>query len=95
METIPNHVESRAKTRSEKWKQVMDDCKELTCLTNIADYTMASIIYRTIENEQTKYYVQEAHLGVDKLFLWVAILKTRHLVEKLSKQPHVDKFTHY
>jgi hypothetical protein len=87
MEAIPNHVESRAKTQLEKWKQVMDDCQELTCFTDITNYAMTSIIWRTIENEQTKYYTRETHLGVGELSLRETILVTRHLVEKLSKQP--------
>jgi hypothetical protein len=56
MEAIPNHVESRAKTQPQKWKQVMDDYQELICLTNITDRTMANIAWRTIENEQIKYF---------------------------------------
>jgi hypothetical protein len=44
MEAIPNHVESKAKIRLKKWKQVVDDYQELICLTNIANHTMASII---------------------------------------------------
>ncbi len=95
MEAIPDHVESRAKTQPEKWKQVMGDCLELASLTNIIDYAMASIIWRTIENEQIKYFAWEAHLGVDKLSPWASILRTRHLVEKMSKWPRVGKFIHY
>jgi hypothetical protein len=79
------YVENKAKTQFEKWKQVMDDCHELACLTNVADYTMAFIIWRTIANEKTKYYARETHLKVDELSLWVVILRTKHLVEKLSK----------
>ncbi len=78
-------MENKAKTQFEKWKQVMDDCHELACLTNVADYTMAFIIWRTIANEKTKYYARETHLKVDELSLWVVILRTKHLVEKLSK----------
>jgi hypothetical protein len=84
MEAIPDHVESKAKTQLEKWKQIMDDYHEFACLNNVANHAMASIFWRTTENEQIKYYVRKAHLGVDELSLWVAILKTRHLVEKLS-----------
>jgi hypothetical protein len=56
---------------------------------------MAFIIWRIIENKQTKYSTQETHLGVDELSLKATILRTRHLVEKLSKQPRVGKFIHY
>ncbi len=73
----------------------MDNCHELACLIEIANHTMAFIIWRIIENRQTKYSIQEAHLGVDELSLRVAILRTRHLVEKLSKQPHVGKLIQY
>jgi hypothetical protein len=47
------------------------------------------------QNEQIKYSAWEAHLGVDELSLQVAILKTKHLVEKLSKQQRVGKLIHY
>jgi hypothetical protein len=56
---------------------------------------MAFIIWRTIENKKTKYFAWEAHLIVDKLSLCATILKTRHLVENLSKQPCVGKLIHY
>jgi hypothetical protein len=95
VEGILDHVKSRDKTQHEKWKWIMDDCQELAYLTDVVDHTMASIIWRTIENEQTKCYAQEAHLGVDELSLWIIILRTKHLVEKLSKQPRVGKFIHY
>jgi hypothetical protein len=44
MEIIPNHVESKARTQFEKWKQVMDDCQELAYLSDIAYHAMAFII---------------------------------------------------
>jgi len=56
MEVIPDHVESKARTQPKKWKQVMDGCQELTCLIDIANRTVASIIWRTIKNKQTKYF---------------------------------------
>jgi hypothetical protein len=73
----------------------MDNCQELAYFIDIANHAMASIIWRIIENRQTKYSIQEAHLGVDELSLRVAILRTRHLVEKLSKRPYVGKLIHY
>ncbi len=45
MEIIPNHVESKARTQFEKWKQVMDDCQELAYLSDIAYHAMAFIIW--------------------------------------------------
>ncbi len=63
----------------------MDDYQELICLIDIVDCAMASIIWRIIENEQTMYFTLKAHLGVDELSLRETILRTRHLVEKLSK----------
>jgi hypothetical protein len=57
----------------------MNNCQELTCFIDVADLAMASIIWRSAKNELTK------HLGINKLSLRVAILRTRHLVEKLSK----------
>jgi hypothetical protein len=85
MEVIPFHVESKARTQPKKWKQIMDSYQELTCLIDIANRTVASIIWRTIKNKQIKYFAWETHLGVDELSLWVTILKIRHLVDKLSK----------
>ncbi len=37
----------------------------------------------------------EKHIGNNELSLWTTILKTRHLVEELSKQPCVGKLSHY
>ncbi len=34
-------------------------------------------------------------MGIDKLSPWVAILITRHLVEKMFKEPCVNKIIHY
>jgi hypothetical protein len=63
----------------------MNNCQELTCLIDVVDRAMASIIWRSVENELTKYSAREAHFEVDKLSLRVAILRTQQLVEKLSK----------
>jgi hypothetical protein len=35
MEAIPNHVENKARTQSDKWKQIMNDYQELACFINI------------------------------------------------------------
>jgi hypothetical protein len=51
--------------------------------------------FRRLPNKLTKYYDQEAHLGLNELSLQVPILKTWHLVEKLSKQLCVGKIIHY
>jgi hypothetical protein len=86
---VPYHVKNRTKDQLEKLEQVMNNCQELTCFIDVADLAMASIIWRSAKNELTK------HLGINKLSLRVAILRTRHLVEKLSKWPHVGKIIHY
>ncbi len=69
--------------------------QELVCLTNIIDHAITFIIWRTTKNQQTKYFAQEQFLGTNKLSLWTTILRTRHLLEKLSKWPHVGELTRY
>jgi len=61
IETIPDHVKNKAKDQPKKWEQIMSNCQKLTCLTNVTNRTMASIIWKTV-----KYYVQEAHLGINE-----------------------------
>jgi hypothetical protein len=63
----------------------MGNYQELVFLIDVVDCTMVFIIWRIAENDLTKYYVREVHLGIDKFSLRVAILRTWHLVEKLSK----------
>jgi hypothetical protein len=92
---VLDHVESKAKDQLEKWEQVMNNRKKIACFTNIGDRAITSIIWRIAKNELTKYFAQEAHLGINKLSLQATILKTKHLVEKLSKQPRVNNITHY
>jgi hypothetical protein len=75
IEIAPDHVETRAKNQLEKWEQIMSNCKKLTCFIDIGDCAMASIIWRISKNELTKYFAQEAHLGIDKLSLRTNILK--------------------
>jgi hypothetical protein len=42
---ILDHVVSWASNDPKRWKQVMDNCQELACLTNIANQTMIVIIW--------------------------------------------------
>ncbi len=88
METIPNHVVSRAHADLEQQKQLMDHCHELTCFVDLGDCAMEAILW-------TKFQAIDAHVGQDALYLQAAILRTQHLVDKLSKQPCIGKTTHY
>jgi len=63
----------------------MSNYHELACFTDVVDRTMISIIWRAAKKNLTKYSTQEAHLGINKFSIHVAILITWHLVEKLSK----------
>jgi alpha-D-ribose 1-methylphosphonate 5-phosphate C-P lyase len=73
----------------------MNNHKKTTCFTDIGDRAITSIILRIAKNELTKYFAQLAHLGINKLSLQATILKTQHLVEKLSKQLRVNNITNY
>lgn len=47
----------------------MSNYQELTCFTNAANHTMASVIWKIAKNKLTKYYAHEAHLGINELSL--------------------------
>jgi hypothetical protein len=84
METIPNHVVNQVHVDLEQWKQLMNYYQKLACFTNLGDCVMEAITWR-VSCEFTKFQAANAHLGHDALYLQVAILGIRHLVDKLTK----------
>ncbi len=62
METIPNHVVGQVHVDYEWWKQLMDYCHELACLTNLGYRAMETITWR-VSYEFTKFQITNAHLG--------------------------------
>jgi hypothetical protein len=71
-----------------------DYCQELACLTNLRYHVMEAITWR-INCEFMKFQAIDAHIGQNALYMQVAILRTWHLVEKLTKQPHIGKIACY
>ncbi len=81
METISYHVVNRVHVEPKRCKQLMDYCQELAYLTDLGDHVMES--WR-VSCEFTKFQVGNAQLGHDASYLQAAILRTQHLVDKLT-----------
>jgi len=72
----------------------MDYYQELACFINLGDCAMEAIMWR-VNCEFTKFQVVNDHLGQNTLYLQAAILYIQHLVDKLTKRPHIGKIVHY